>query len=128
MAGEWVPVEGWAVPLKVNTVAMEELLWKYMEDNAEQKFQPREDYTYQYKTINDHELLINAMCDTFDTTDLTKEFVEVLDGGSCYFQATYDFKVNVFVKLVVNGEAEAFYLAKFSSDRSLNGFSRRSVL
>ncbi len=37
--------------------------------------------------------------------ELTQRVVVIFDGGSCYFQATYNFKTKAFVKLVVNGEA-----------------------
>ena len=60
---------------------------------------------YQYKTINKSELYINAFCEIGEDRDIEKNFVMVLDGGSCYFQATYDFNTNEFVKLEVNGEA-----------------------
>jgi uridine kinase len=105
-AGKWVQVKDWAVPLKVNTVAIENLLWDYIKGNSKQSFEPRDSYTYQYKTINSHELFINALCDTeYGKADLTHEFVVVFDGGACYFQAIYNFKTKTFLKLVVNGEA-----------------------
>ncbi len=104
-SGDWVKVKNWATPLEVNPVAIEKMLWDYITKNSTQTFQPRDSYTYQYKTVSDHELYINAMCDTHDRADLTQEFVMVFDGGSCYFQATYNFKTNAFVKLEVNGEA-----------------------
>jgi hypothetical protein len=104
-AGKWVQVKDWAVPLKVNTVVMEKMLWDYINVISKKAFEPRDSYIYQYKTINDHELFINALCNTKSNDKvLTREFVAVLDGGSCYFQATYDFKKNTFVKLEVNGE------------------------
>jgi hypothetical protein len=41
------------------------------------------------------------MCDIDGHTDLTHEFIEVLDGVFCYFQYTYDFKINAFIGLIV---------------------------
>jgi hypothetical protein len=105
-AGKWVQVRNWAVPLKVNAVVIENMLWEYIKTNSAQTFEPRDSYTYQYKTIHNHELLINAMCNTESSEEiLTQEFIVVFDGESCYFQATYNFKTNMFVKLEVNGEA-----------------------
>ena len=101
----WVQVEGWVVPLKVNTLAIEEKLWKYIKAKSDKSFHPKESYIYQYKTINKSELYINAFCEIGEDRDIEKNFVMVLDGGSCYFQATYDFKTNEFVRLEVNGEA-----------------------
>jgi uridine kinase len=105
-AGSWFQVKDWSVPLKVNTVALENMLWDYIKNNSKQEFEPKDSYTYQYKTINENELLINALCYAeYSKEELTRNFVMVDDGGSCYFQATYNFKTHTFVKLVVNGEA-----------------------
>ena len=104
-ASNWVQVNDWATPLKVNPNSLEQKLWSFVATESKVKFQPKDTYTFQYKTINDSELYINALCNTHGASDLTSEFIVVFDAGSCYFQATYNFKTGVFVKLEVNGEA-----------------------
>ena len=104
-AGNWVQVNDWATPLKVNVASLEKTLWVYVFENSNQKYKAKDLYTFQYKTINESELFINALCDTFDVVGLDKKFIEVDDSGTCYFQVIYNFKTNVFTKLEVNGEA-----------------------
>ena len=104
-AGNWVQVNDWATPLKVNVVSLEKNLWVYVFENSNQKYKAKDLYTFQYKTINKSELFINALCDTFDVVGLDENFIEVDDGGTCYFQVVYNFKKNTFTKLEVNGEA-----------------------
>jgi hypothetical protein len=105
LGSQWVQVNHWAVPYKVNTNSLEVKLWEYINKTSKRSFQPKESYIYQYKTINDKELYINSLCSNIFKADLTQEFLVVYDGGSCYFQATYNLKTNTFVKLEVNGES-----------------------
>lgn len=46
----------------------------------------------------------NFFCSEFDF-DWRKEFVFVMDGGSCFFQFKYDLNTSEFFDLQVNGEA-----------------------
>ncbi|MCU7843058.1 MAG: hypothetical protein KZQ93_04380 [Candidatus Thiodiazotropha sp. (ex Monitilora ramsayi)] len=105
LAGQWVQVPGWTVKVKVNPVALENMLWEYIHKESRLVFQPRESYTYQYKAITDTEILINALCEVKDKELLEKKFIQVFDGGSCYFQAKYNFELKKVTNLVVNGEA-----------------------
>lgn len=104
-AGEWIQVIDRPVDVEIDPIKMETELWDYIALNSTQQFLPRSSYIYQYKTINDSELYINALCDDYDNDDLSERFIIVFDGGSCYFQAIYNFKSNEFIKLDVNGEA-----------------------
>lgn len=104
-AGEWIQVKDSSVTIEVDPIKMESKLWDYIALNSTQQFLPRNSYMYQYKTINDSELYINALCDDYENDNLSERFIIVFDGGSCYFQAVYNFKNNEFIKLEVNGEA-----------------------
>ena len=104
-AAHWVAVDSGVVEIKLDSVRIENRLWSYIDDNSTTKFEPRNTYTYQYKAINHSEILINALCEVDSTKPLHTEFVIVFDGGSCYFQITYNFKTGEFSKLQVNGEA-----------------------
>ncbi len=64
-------------------------------------------YTRQYLgvTIDGQRLLmINAFCDAGRSNRRT-EVVDVMDGGSCYWQAYYDPGRDSIVRIAVNGEA-----------------------
>ena len=105
LSGQWVQVPGWTVKVNVNPVALENMLWEYINLESELVFQPRESYTYQYKAISDTEILVNALCKIKNKELLETEFIQVFDGGSCYFEAKYSFKLKKFTNLVVNSEA-----------------------
>ena len=104
-AGEWIAVDGGVVEIKLKAEEVENKLWLYIKKASTRKFETRDKYTYQYKAINNKEIYINALCDTFGEKSLHKEFVMVDDGGSCFFQINYNFKTGKFSKLQVNGEA-----------------------
>lgn len=104
-AGEWVAVDNGAVEIDLTDGRLENKLWLYINKVSTIKFEPKEKYTFQYKAINNEEIFINALCDTFDRKELHKEVIVVFDGGSCFFQIQYNQKTGNFSKLRVNGEA-----------------------
>ena len=104
-AGKWVQVEGWAVKLIINPNSLEDKLWSHLNINSDTNFKDRESYWYQYKTINDSEIYINALCKVSKPELLEEDFIVVFDGGSCFFQITYNFKTDKFYDLQVNSEA-----------------------
>ena len=104
-ASEWIAVDGGVIEIKLNAEEVENKLWLYIKKESTRKFEPRDKYTYQYKAVNNQEIYINALCDTFGEKSLHKEFVMVDDGGSCFFQISYNIKTGQFSKLQVNGEA-----------------------
>ena len=55
-ASNWVQVNDWATPLKVNPNSLEQKLWSFVATESKVKFQPKDTYTFQYKTINDSNL------------------------------------------------------------------------
>ena len=52
-------------------------------------------------------IYINGFCDSHDLSEskLNLQFIDVMDGGTCYFQALYDPKIGEFVSFHFNGEA-----------------------
>jgi hypothetical protein len=109
---EWFEVKGEVTPNNLNINTIEDKLWKYISKSS-YEFHPRKSYIYQYKLLYNGELIIHAYCNmTFDgqysffkKSDLSKRFLGVLDGGSCYFQLRYDTSSKQFVALSVNGVA-----------------------
>jgi hypothetical protein len=67
-------------------------------------------YTFQYQgqsAASGHRYVrVNAFCWARDNfPDLTKEWVEVKDGGACFFSAKYDTAAKRLYDLQVNGVA-----------------------
>ncbi|MDQ3394782.1 MAG: hypothetical protein M3512_11810 [Bacteroidota bacterium] len=67
-------------------------------------------YYRQYVAFIDNEgkkkIFINAVCDSFvKNKDLKKEWIFVLDGGSCFFQMEVDLETEEITSFSVNGEA-----------------------
>jgi len=105
-AGEWIQVAGGVSQLDLDQHKIESLLWQHLSKFKEYEFHPREEYTYQYQASTEEVIYINAFCDNFFSRfDLRKNFLEVEDGGACYFQIHYNFKTGRFFDLQVNGEA-----------------------
>lgn len=66
------------------------------------------DYTFQYQgreISGKRYVFVNALCKKMDKQELQKNFYEVLDGGSCYFNVKYDPQKDAFFELYINGEA-----------------------
>ena len=65
-------------------------------------------YTFQYQGRGDGSgrfVYVNAFCSTPSDKNLTTRFVEVFDGGACFFQVKYDPTTHKFFDLSVNGYA-----------------------
>lgn len=65
-------------------------------------------YTVQYQGQQRHGkkfVFINAMCRSGAGQALRKHFVQVRDGGACYFFLSYDPQKKKFFGLWINGEA-----------------------
>ncbi len=105
--GEWIAVDGGLVEIDLVESAVEDSLWQYLEKSSKATFEPRDTYTYQYRAVNESRMKIFALCETFDfdSESLRKDFLIVMDGGSCFFDIEYNYKTGVFSKLHVNGGA-----------------------
>jgi hypothetical protein len=66
------------------------------------------DYTFQYQgrksSLGKAYVFVNAFCATAGV-DVRSTWVEVFDGGTCYFSAKYDPKTNRVYDVQVNGVA-----------------------
>src|SRR5277367_5108247 len=66
------------------------------------------DYAFQYQgrklLLGEPYVFVNAFCETA-SVDVRSAWVEVLDGGTCYFSAKYDPKTNRVYDVQVNGFA-----------------------
>ena len=107
--GEWFPFSTDYKPLlnseHFNKLVVENLLWMHVAENSDREFKPRESYNYQYQVLGNNLYKINALCNTPRTNDLSKNYLLVDDGGSCYFELEYNSLTKTFSKLYVNGEA-----------------------
>ena len=65
-------------------------------------------YTFQYQgrksSLGKPYVFVNAFCGTAGI-DVRSTWVEILDGGTCYFSAKYDPKTNRVYDVQVNGVA-----------------------
>lgn len=107
-AGEWIVVDGGSIKIDLNEKKVEHSLWEFLATKKEYKFLPKENYTYQYQSNvknGKEEVYINAFCKERKQLNLHKDFVVVLDGGSCYFHIKYNPEIGEFYNLSVNGEA-----------------------
>ena len=111
-AGEWFKVKNGTAPVDFNVDKLEDKLWHFVLE-SKYEFHQRKSYLYQYQFFNGNQLRIHAYCNmTFNTdrsffkkSDLTKSFLGIADGGSCYFQLIYDTNSKQFISLSVNGVA-----------------------
>ena len=104
-AGEWIQVDGGVVEIDLRQKEFESKLWLYLNQFRKYQFQSKDKYTYQYQVQSKDVLYINAFCKDFPNKDLNKEFLQVFDGGACFFQIKYNLKNDKFYELIVNGEA-----------------------
>ena len=104
-AGDWIQVDGGVTELDLNQKELETELWKHLNKHSKYKFQPKIKYTYQYQVQKGNVLYINAFCDNPSQKELSKYFVVVKDGGSCFFQVKFNLEKGKFFGLNVNGEA-----------------------
>ena len=104
-AGDWIAVDGGIVELDLKQKEVEENLWAFLENQSDFVFQAKESYSYQYQVKTENELYINAFCSDLGKHNLHQDFLVVMDGGSCFFQATLNLLNGQFTLLGVNGEA-----------------------
>jgi hypothetical protein len=104
-SSDWIAVDGGVVEIDLNEAAVEAELWRYIDKVSTRKFEPKSDYTHQYKAISTDIIKVHSMCSVVGIRDLHKWFVRIDDGGSCYFDFKYNIKSGVFSELYINGEA-----------------------
>jgi hypothetical protein len=65
-------------------------------------------YTFQYQGQTTHKkkvIFINAFCIKNSEIQPTKRMVQVMDGGACFFNVSYDPETDSYFDLSINGEA-----------------------
>ena len=73
-----------------------------------ERFRPWQEYKFQFQGQQNDSgqfVSISALCKVDESQDLTKRFLLVLDGGTCFFEVKYDPNSQLFYDLVVHGEA-----------------------
>jgi hypothetical protein len=111
IASQWVEVSGGAWhPDSVTLPKLEAVLMPAVAIASRDRGQMRKwsDYTFQYQgrisLLGKQYVFVNAFCGTA-SVNVRSAWVEVLDGGTCYFSAKYDPKTNRVYDVQVNGVA-----------------------
>jgi hypothetical protein len=108
---KWIEVEGGSWRLDPSVLSEVQLALRSALPTADGgKLLKWDAYTYQYQgksyVLGTRYVFVNAFCHTSrDDNQMRTEWVEVFDGGTCYFQVEYDVKAKQLRKLQVNGEA-----------------------
>jgi hypothetical protein len=104
-SGDWYQVNNGFSKVSLNQAKVEDALWEFILANSSRTFEPVNSYTFQFQLTDTDTVRINAMCQVDNLKELSKYFVLVDDGGSCYFELTYNIKTQNFSNLYVNGFA-----------------------
>ena len=103
-AGYWFPVNDASNKLKFHKPTFEQKMWTYINTNSANKFYGVESYSYKYDVIKNI-VLIHAYCKISENEIQSEQMFLPFDGGSCHFEVQYDYKLNKFLLIAVNGEA-----------------------
>ena len=103
-AGYWFPVNDASNKLKFHKPTFEEKMWVYINSASTEKFHSVESYSYKYDVI-DSIVLIHAYCEISENEIQSQHMFLPFDGGSCYFEVQYNYKLKKFLLIAVNGEA-----------------------
>ena len=111
LVGSWFPMAGgtWT-PEQTAAAQLRAALQPYVAAHASDQhraLQPWSSYSFQYQgrgSANGKFIFINAFCSPPDPY-AAKRFVQVLDGGTCYFELKYNPKSKTFYDLGFNGVA-----------------------
>jgi hypothetical protein len=111
VASQWVEVSGGAWhPDSAALAKLEAALVPAVTAASKDRGEMRKwsSYTFQYQGRNSllgkPYVFVNAFCGTA-SVDVRTAWVEVFDGGTCYFSAKYDPKTNRVYDVQVNGVA-----------------------
>ena len=112
-SGSWIQVSGgsWVVPAHL-IAQLDKSLQAAAKDSQANKSSPKSLslYVKQYRGRdgrNGREVEVRGFCQTSGRSrkDLMEDFIHVLDGGDCYFQATWDVNTSRFKQFHFNGVA-----------------------
>jgi hypothetical protein len=108
--GSWLPIAGgtWS-PSPSQVGVARQSIEAFVKNEAAKQHLTLVDwahYTFQYQghTLRGRKIIyVNAFCEE-PPAYATKEFVVIMDGGTCFFQAFYDLRTRRFVGIAFNGE------------------------
>ncbi|KZC22520.1 hypothetical protein RHOFW104T7_00255 [Rhodanobacter thiooxydans] len=111
LVGSWFPIAGgtWTPDQDV-AAQLRATLQQYVVARASdqhRELQSWSSYSFQYQgrgSADGKFIFINAFCESPDAY-AAKRFVQVLDGGTCYFELKYNPKTKTFYDLGFNGVA-----------------------
>jgi hypothetical protein len=103
VAGSWYEVVG-SQKLKFHKPTFEDKLWTYVINNTDTKFEDKNNYSFKYQ-VKGSVILVHAYCDITESEIISEHMFLPFDGGSCYFEVQYDYKLKKFLLVAVNGEA-----------------------
>lgn len=102
---------GYWTPSQEDVLAFEKALPPYLREAVPQDYhgplRGLSTYKRQYVglLLKDQPVIFaNFFCDTHDI-NWQQRWVQVMDGGSCYFEIKYDVQAGTFSDLLINGEA-----------------------
>jgi hypothetical protein len=102
------PGERWT-PMEAQVTAVEAALPDYVNNSEPALAEALDSYTRQYAGVTGDEgqqqIYANFFCDPDTWESWQTDFVDVDDGGDCYFQTLYDVDSGTFLWLSVNGES-----------------------
>lgn len=101
----WVEVKGGVAPVNFDIRLIEKKLWEFASTNYKGKFEEPNTYLFQYQAISKDDVYIKAACDYRSDQSLSEVFLEIADGGSCYFSLKYNNKSKIFYDFYVHGNA-----------------------
>jgi hypothetical protein len=109
--GSWFPIAGGTWTPDHGVVAqLQATLQPYVVAQASdqrRKLQPWSSYSFQFQGRGNADgmlIVINAFCSTPDAY-AAKRFLQVLDGGTCFFKLKYNPKTKTFYDIGFNGVA-----------------------
>jgi hypothetical protein len=111
LVGSWFPIAGgtWT-PDQAAEAQMQAVLQPYVVAQASaqhRKLRPWSSYSFQFQgrgSAGSNFIFINAFCSA-PNAYAAKQFLQVLDGGTCYFELKYNPKTKTFYDLGFNGVA-----------------------
>ncbi len=105
------PVDGYWTPAHADVMALEEALEPYLRQKVGQSYPEVAGGLGRYKrqyfgfeANGQRQIAVNFFCNSYNI-DWQQQLVFVTDGGSCFFEVTYDVNTGTFTRLSVHGEA-----------------------
>lgn len=105
-------ISGYWTPDWDQVQALEDRLGPYLQHAAPQTYpgplRPLNEYSRQYMglLVNGQRVIFaNFFCNPLDHDNWQRDYVLVMDGGSCYFEIKYDVQTGALYDLSIHGES-----------------------